>query len=226
MNPLANAAHFATDGYRDHSAAERNTFNARARWLVMAGARNSVVDMKSHNHLPLTSGAADSGVRFLAFNPVAGVTYRVSPALNVYGAYRRGFETPTLNDLAYRSTDGSLPGLNFGLRPARSDDYELGVQICSGGRTVFNNIGATQRKGAEFSIEAPCSSHFDGRLAYTYIEAVTAAGQRLPARFRPTRCTPRSAGVIAPSTTRRRSSCWAAHESMWTMPTAPRVAVH
>ena len=113
MNPLANAAHFATDGYRDHSAAERNTFNARARWLVMAGARNSVVDMKSHNHLPLTSGAADSGVRFLAFNPVAGVTYRVSPALNVYGAYGRGFETPTLNDLAYRSTDGSSPGLNF-----------------------------------------------------------------------------------------------------------------
>ena len=51
---LANAAHFATDGYRDHSGAERNTFNAWARWLVMAGARNSVVAMKSHNHLPLT----------------------------------------------------------------------------------------------------------------------------------------------------------------------------
>ena len=59
--------------------------------------------------------AADSEVRYSAVNPVAGVTYRTNSAINVYGSYGKGFETPTLNDLAYRSVDGSLPGLEFGI---------------------------------------------------------------------------------------------------------------
>jgi len=166
-----------------------------ARWRMIAGVRNNLVEVSSHGHIPLLDGA-DSSVRYSAVNPVAGVTFRASSAVNVYGSYGKGFETPTLNDLAYRSVDGSLTGLNFGLKPARSDNYEAGIKAAgehvradlalfyiktvdelavlqnSGGRTVAQNIGATNRRGMELGVGADWSGGFSARLAYTYIRAV------------------------------------------------------
>ena len=175
------------------------------RWLAMLGARNSLVDVSSHNHLA-APGTGDAGaVRYSAFTPVAGLTLRAAPGVNLYAAYGKGYETPTLSELAYRSTDGSLPGLNLGLQPARSDNYELGaklagsrwqatlagfyidthdelaVQSSSGGRTVYQNILDTQRRGAEIALRAALPARLQWRLAYTWIEAVTATDQRLPA---------------------------------------------
>jgi iron complex outermembrane receptor protein len=103
-----------------------------------------------------------------------------------------------LNDLAYRSVDGSLPGLNLGLKPARSDNYEVGIKAGSeryranlaafyiktvdelavlqnlSGRTVDQNIGETTRRGLEIGAEADWSGGFSAQLAYTYIRAVVA----------------------------------------------------
>ena len=106
---------------------------------VVAGVRNSLVEVSSHGHLAVLDGA-DSSVRYSAINPVGGITYRVNSAVNVYGSYGKGFETPTLNDLAYRSVDGTLPGLNLGLKPARSDNYEVGVK--AGNSFVRANLAA------------------------------------------------------------------------------------
>jgi iron complex outermembrane receptor protein len=169
------------------------------RWRLIAGVRNSLVQVTSHGHLAVLD-AADSEVRYSAVNPVAGVTYRATSAVNVYGSYGKGFETPTLNDLAYRSVDGSLPGLNLGLQPARSDNFEIGVKAGnefvhanlaafyiktvnelavlqnSGGRTVNQNIGETTRRGLELGLDAKWAGGFSARLAYTYIKAVVAQG--------------------------------------------------
>jgi iron complex outermembrane receptor protein len=166
-----------------------------ARWRVVAGVRNNLVEVSSHGHIPLLDGA-DSSVRYSAVNPVGGVTFRASSALNLYASYGKGFETPTLNDLAYRSVDGTLPGLNLGLKPARSDNYEVGIKTAtgpvqadlaafyiktedelailqnSGGRTVSQNIGETNRRGLELAVDANWAGGFTGRLAYTYIRAV------------------------------------------------------
>jgi iron complex outermembrane recepter protein len=166
-----------------------------AHWRMMAGVRNNVVEVTSHGHIPVLDGA-DSSVRYSAVNPVAGVTYRASSAVNVYGSYGKGFETPTLNDLAYRSVDGSLPGLNLGLKPARSNNFEVGIKAASehvqtnlaafyirtedelavlqnsGGRTVDQNIGETNRRGMELAVDANWAGGFSARLAYTYIRAV------------------------------------------------------
>jgi iron complex outermembrane recepter protein len=168
-----------------------------ARWRIVAGVRNSVVDVTSHGHLAVLD-AADSEVRYSAVNPVAGVTFRATDAVNVYGSYGKGFETPTLNDLAYRSVDGSQPGLNLGLKPARSDNYEAGIKAGnahvranlavfyiktvdelavlqnSGGRTVDQNIGETTRRGLELEADAKWAGGFSARFAYTYIKAVVA----------------------------------------------------
>jgi iron complex outermembrane receptor protein len=166
-----------------------------ARWRMIAGVRNNLVEVTSHGHIPVLDDA-DSSVRYSAVNPVGGVTFRASSEVNLYASYGKGFETPTLNDLAYRSVDGSLPGLNLGLKPARSDNYEVGIKAGtgpvradlaafyiktedelailqnSGGRTVSQNIGETNRRGMELAVDATWAGGFSGRLAYTYIRAV------------------------------------------------------
>jgi iron complex outermembrane recepter protein len=167
-----------------------------ARWRLIAGVRNNAVDVESHNHLA-DGQDPDSGVRYTAVDPVAGVTFRATSKLNAYASYGKGFETPTLNDLAYRSVNGSLPGLNYGLKPARSDNYEVGLKTGNehvranfaafyiktvdelavlenaDGKTVDQNIGETMRRGLELAVDSTWAGGFSSRAAYTYIRAVT-----------------------------------------------------
>jgi iron complex outermembrane receptor protein len=168
------------------------------RLHATAGVRNSIVDITDHSHLSVSGALPLSGTRYSATNPVAGLSYSVTDDLSTYASFGRGFETPTLNELAYRSISGSLPGLNFGLQPARSSDYEVGVKArgaifradaalffirtedelgvlqSSGGRSVYENIGATQREGAELGVTADLPGNFEARLAYSYLKAVVA----------------------------------------------------
>ena len=179
-----------------HSADEyaQLQWDPSARWQVLAGVRHGQVEVASRDRL--APAAPVSRVSYSATNPVAGVRLQIVRGVNGYASYGRGFETPTLNDLAYRSTTGTLPGLNGDLRPAQSDNYELGVkaqadgyrldaaafyirtrhelavQSNSGGRSVFENIDATERRGAEVGLDASWDDGLDARLAYTWIRAV------------------------------------------------------
>ena len=163
-----------------------------------AGVRNSVIDISSHSHLATSGALPLSGTRYSATNPVAGLTYELADNLSTYASFGKGFETPTLNELAYRSVSGNLPGMNFALQPARSNDYEVGVKTrdaivradaavfvirttdelgvlqSSGGRSVYENIGATKRRGAELGLTADLPRNFEARIAYSYIRAVVA----------------------------------------------------
>ncbi|HEY1725565.1 MAG TPA: TonB-dependent receptor [Steroidobacteraceae bacterium] len=193
-----------------------------ARWRLLVGLRHSLVDYASVDHRAADDVPGQSGVDYGTVSPVAGVTFRAGRGLNLYASYGRGFETPTLDELAYRSTDGSLPGLNFALKAARSDNYEIGlkeaaahtraslaaffirtedelaVQANAAGRSVYQNIPATQRRGAEAEIASQWAHGFSSQLSYTYLQAVTlesymtclvvpcvpieiSAGHRLPA---------------------------------------------
>ncbi|MFM2289617.1 MAG: hypothetical protein RL684_2760 [Pseudomonadota bacterium] len=164
------------------------------RWLWLAGARHSDVRVRSRNGLAAVNG--ESGVSYGATSPMAGVTLRLAGDWRAYATFGRGFETPTLNELAYRSTNGSLPGLNLGLRAANSRHYELGVRsggsllhgslavfqvdtrdelavlASSGGRSVYQNIPSTRRRGAELELAAEFASRYSAQLAYTALEAV------------------------------------------------------
>lgn len=166
-----------------------------ALWRVTAGVRNNLVEVGSNDHLPGTT-EPHSSVRYTAVSPVAGVVFHAAPVVNLYASYGKGFETPTLNDLAYRSVNGSLPGLNTALKAARSNNYEVGMKAGKGavraelagfyiethdelavlqnfnGRTVDQNIGKTARHGAELAVDADWIDGFSARLAYTYIRAV------------------------------------------------------
>lgn len=145
-------------------------------WRLHAGVRASEVRFQSDDRYIVGSNGDDSGsTSFSAVNPTAGVVFKPIPTISLYAAYGRGFETPTLNELAYRA-DGSA-GVNTALRAATSDNFEVGVKhvwtptlrttlalfavetkddiVVStnvGGRSAFANVARTRRDGVEAAL--------------------------------------------------------------------------
>jgi iron complex outermembrane receptor protein len=134
-------------------------------------------------------------VRYAQVSPVGGLLYELTPAVNVYAAAGRGFETPTLAELAYRP-DGE-PGLNLALQAARSTSYEAGVKALLGaawranvavfridttdeivngpqvlpGRNTFVNAARTRRTGIEVGMQGRVADDLDAYFAWTWIDA-------------------------------------------------------
>lgn len=170
------------------------------RWSVSAGARHSTVTLRSRDRYIVPGNGDDSGaVRYGATTPVLGLVFHATDALNLYGAFGQGFETPTLNEISYRA--GGLPGPNFGLREARSRQWEagakarlgdawrlnaalfrarttdeIGVLSNTGGRSVFQNVGATRREGAEAVLSGRWGAGWSLHLAGTLLDARYGAG--------------------------------------------------
>ena len=164
------------------------------RWSAHAGLRASRVAFRSTDYFIGGANPDDSGTRdYSATTPVAGLVFRPTRLVSLYGNVGRGFETPTFAELAHQNT-GS--GLNFSLEPARSRHAEAGakavmpgkarinaalfdievrdeivVDTASGGRTTFKNAGRTGRRGVEFAAETLLDGPFDAQLAYTRLEA-------------------------------------------------------
>jgi iron complex outermembrane receptor protein len=162
---------------------------------VLAGVRHSRVDFESRDHFITAANPNDSGtVDFVRTTPVAGMTFRLAPELNLYANAGKGFETPTFAELAHRP--GGATGLNFALKPARSTHYEAGlkalvgtagrvnvalfrievkdeivVNTSSGGRTDFKNAAQTRREGLELLWESRLARNVEAALAYTLLDA-------------------------------------------------------
>jgi iron complex outermembrane receptor protein len=150
-------------------------FKAGEHWRLLAGVRAPQVRFRTEDRF-LANGDDSGSTDYRAANPTAGIVYRATPRVSYYAAYGRGFETPTLNELAYRP-DGSA-GLNTALRASRSHNVEVGakfsiasalrgtlavfttkttddivVRTNVGGRSSFANVARTRRDGAEASLE-------------------------------------------------------------------------
>jgi len=167
------------------------------RWVLAGGARISRVRLRSDDYfiVPGTLNGDDSGsVRHNGTSFALGLLYKASSAIHLYANAGRGFETPTLAELSYRA--GGAAGLNFALRPSRSEQFEAGVKAnlqaghrlraavfdvttydeivvnaAVGGRTDFKNAGRTRRQGLEFSWEAVLPHGFEAYAAWTLIDA-------------------------------------------------------
>jgi iron complex outermembrane receptor protein len=164
-------------------------------WTLNAGVRRSTVHFGSTDDYVTATNPNDSGsVNYAQTLPVVGAVWAPSSALRVYATAGRGFETPTLNELAYRPNGES--GLNFDLKPSRSDNVELGVKGQAGafgewsvavfdihthdeivtlsnvgGRSTYQNVAATRRKGAELAWDTHVWSDLLVSTAYTYLDA-------------------------------------------------------
>ncbi len=175
-----------------------------ARWSAGGGLRHSLTRLGSIDYYVRPGNGDDSGrVSFETTTPVASLTWHVVPSLNVYAGYGRGFETPTLTELAYRADGGA--GLNLALHSTSNDSFELGAKwrggtgratelavfradgrdelaVASnlGGRTTYANIGATRREGAEVGVRWPLSARAGIALVGTWLSAQLPSGQRMP----------------------------------------------
>ena len=164
------------------------------RWSLSLGARHSVIRFSSVDRYITANNPDDSGrVAFSSTDPVAGLMFDVRPNWHLYASYGHGFATPTFSELGYRP-NGS--GLNFSLEPSRSHNAELGskwlfagggkldialfqantadetgVLSSSGGRTVYQNVGSSQRRGVEFGLHLPLGDQWTLDTAYTYLDA-------------------------------------------------------
>ncbi|MFC3147309.1 TonB-dependent receptor family protein [Piscinibacterium candidicorallinum] len=142
------------------------------------GVRSNRVSFNTQDLFIAPGNPDDSGsLSYAATLPVLGLAWRAAPTLNLYANAGRGFETPTLTELAYR-TGGT--GFNTALRASTSRHAELGakwrgagglrvdmaafrietrdeivVETNSGGRSTFRNAAQTTREGLELAVLAP-----------------------------------------------------------------------
>jgi iron complex outermembrane receptor protein len=164
-------------------------------WLLNAGVRRATVKFNSADAYVTRTNPDDSGAaRYSATLPVLGASYAVSETLRVYVTAGRGFETPTLNELAYRAS--GLTGMNFALQASRSRSVEAGIkarpragaeltlalfetrtdneivtQTNAGGRATFQNAGATRRRGLEASGSWQLAPTLQMQAAATWLDA-------------------------------------------------------
>lgn len=165
------------------------------RWRVSAGLRHSRVTFDSSDHYVVAGNPDDSGsVSYSATSPVLGVVFHATDAVNLYASLGKGFETPTLNELAYRPSGAT--GLNFNLQSASSRQWELGVKsqlgddwavnaayfrartsneiavlANTGGRSVFQNVGSTTREGVEATLTGRWQGGWSAYASASYLDA-------------------------------------------------------
>jgi len=165
------------------------------RWSAHAGVRASRVEFSSTDYFIVGANPDDSGSRaYSETTPVAGLLYRYSNNVSLYGNFGRGFETPTFAELAHRNPPAT--GLNFELDAARSKHAELGakallpqrarinaalfaidtddeivVDVNMSGRTTFKNATRTERRGFELGVETVMPGPWGAQFAYTYLDA-------------------------------------------------------
>ncbi|CAM7436951.1 TonB-dependent receptor PqqU [Klebsiella pneumoniae] len=159
-----------------------------------AGVRYSSVWFDSNDYYITPGNGDDSGdVSYHKWLPAGSLKYALTDAWNVYLSAGRGFETPTINELSYRSDNQS--GLNFGLKPSTNDTVEIGsktrignglftaalfqtntdneivVDSSSGGRTSYKNAGKTRRQGMELGLDQQFGESWRLKAAWTWLDA-------------------------------------------------------
>lgn len=159
-----------------------------------AGVRYSSVWFDSNDYYITPGNGDDSGeASYHKWLPAGSLKYAVTDAWNLYVSAGRGFETPTINELSYRS--GDQGGLNFGLQPSTNETVEIGskarignglltaalfqtdtdneivVDTSSGGRTSYKNAGKTRRQGMELGLDQQFGESWRLKAAWTWLDA-------------------------------------------------------
>ncbi len=164
---------------------------------VVTGVRSSTVSFTSQDYIP-TPVDGSGAVTYRANSPVLGLTYHATDRLNLYANYGKGFETPTLAEVAYIDNGVSTPTARFNpaLKAATSRHYEIGAkwlpsnmsrvdltayQIDSSdeivvayggtGPTSYKNAPGTQRRGVELAANNWLTPHVSALLSSSWIDA-------------------------------------------------------
>ena len=183
-----------TDGVTSTGVFTQATWMPNERWSFVAGLRSNRVKFTVDDRFVTTGNPNDSGsARFSAVNPVLGVTRHLTDTTNLYANVGKGFETPTLAEIGYRT---GASGPNLGLRAANSRHTEVGLKTqlaeghrldvaafhigttdeivvasSSGGRTVYTNAGKTRRTGFELAYSGQLNREWSAHVALSTLNA-------------------------------------------------------
>ncbi|HET9484422.1 MAG TPA: TonB-dependent receptor [Xanthomonadales bacterium] len=194
----------------EHNATDASDLYARLdlalspRWSALAGLRASALEFRSDDRYVREGNPDDSGRRdFSDTGAVLGLAWTPTADARWHLAWGEGFESPTANELAYRS-DGST-GINAALEPARNRQLEAGLRIerarftlsatafridtddeiataaNTGGRASFRNAGRTRRDGVEAEVDAQLGQRTRLRAALGWLDARFEDGFATPA---------------------------------------------
>ncbi|WP_060515115.1 TonB-dependent receptor family protein [Pseudomonas sp. NBRC 111132] len=174
-------------------------------WTSELGLRYSTMKMRVDDHY-LANGDSSGSKTYQQATPSLSVMYAFTPDLRGYASVGKGFETPTQAEMAY--APGEVERFNFGLKPATSMQYEVGVKYRLGvrtrlnaavyeiqtddeivvanataGRTSYRNAGRTTRRGFEASLQSDLGEQWQTTVVYTrtdarYAEDVSSAIER------------------------------------------------
>jgi iron complex outermembrane receptor protein len=175
------------------------SWNFLPNWTLDTGLRYSNVHYKSKDYYIRAAeysadqdNGDDSGqTDYDKVLPSVAFIWKINNQLNAYASYAKGFETPTFTEMAYSANDG----MNFNLRPASSDNYEVGLKsqnflgnftaaifqsntqddiVSAGtenGRATYRNADKTLRKGLELSWNKNLWRDLTAEASYSFIDA-------------------------------------------------------
>ncbi|WP_231591685.1 TonB-dependent receptor domain-containing protein [Cellvibrio sp. pealriver] len=174
--------------------------------MLYAGARHTSLDIDVQDFFIVSSptGAVgnpdDSGARNYREQAYAiGVNYTFVNAWEIFASSGRGYETPTLTEMAYKT---NATGLNTELDAAINRQHEWGIRYrpralgeitltqflieteneivvdqSLNGRTSFRNAAATERDGIELLVRYPLGEQILVQFSAQQLDAEYSAGQ-------------------------------------------------
>jgi iron complex outermembrane receptor protein len=168
---------------------------------IATGLRYSTVRFLSDDYYISSTDPNGSGnVSYQATSPVLGATYHATDNLNLYANYGKGFETPTLAEMAYKNDPAStikvIGQFNPTLNASSSQHYELGTKWVPNptsrvdfalyqidtvdeivtsrsvsGQTAYKNAPGTSRSGWELSGSNQFTPHLAFNASASMIDA-------------------------------------------------------
>lgn len=187
-----------TDSADNTDMFARFNWQPATRWQLQGGWRYSELQLAVADRYINADNPDDSGSkRFYNQALALGLSYRINDGLSGFISAGRGFESPTLAEIAYRS-DGS--GVNLALDASTNrqweggikwqqssasgsnftgsislftitTDNELLVDSSTGGRTSYRNAAKTERFGTELQLNWQQNAYLRHQLNAHYLTA-------------------------------------------------------
>ena len=136
----------------------QDEFKIFERLELIGGVRYSRVRFKIHDNIPTVGGNTSSRRNFSEWTPSGGLRLSLATWANLYVTVSQSFETPTGTE--FRNPNNPTgSGLNPGVDPQKSTNYELGVKGEMGNQVFYEFAVYRQRFKDElipFNAPGPC----------------------------------------------------------------------
>ena len=168
--------------------------------MLYTGVRHTDLDFTVEDKFIVIGNPDDSGARNYREDSFAiGGNYAITSAWELFVSSGRGYETPTLTEMAYKT---GATGLNTELEAANNHQQEWGIGFhpaenfeltltqffidteneivvdqSLNGRTSYRNAAETEREGIELLSRYAVNSHLRMQLSLQSLDAIYSAGQ-------------------------------------------------